>query len=62
MGDATASIIFNLMYLFFWIVVIKKVQKNLANRSQPLALQYSISQLVGQWRNYILRLSNRKWA
>jgi hypothetical protein len=62
MGDATASIIFNLMYLVFWVVAIRKMQRKLGNSSLSLVPQYSFSQLISQWREHILRLSSQKWA
>jgi hypothetical protein len=62
MGDATFSIIFNFMYIVFWAVVIRKMQRKLGNGSLSLALQYSFLQRIGQWREHIYRLSSRKWA
>ena len=62
MGDATASIIFNLIYLVFLATVLRKMQRKWGNDSLNLVPQYSVSQLIGQWRDQILRLSSRKWA
>jgi hypothetical protein len=60
MGDSTASIIFNLLYLFFWVAIIKKMQRRLGHNPQNLALQYNFSQLIGQWRGQVHRLGSRK--
>jgi len=62
MGDATVSIIFNLIYLVFWVAVIKKMRRQLAKDAPTLISLNSLSQLFGQWYGYILRLGNRKWA
>jgi hypothetical protein len=62
MGDATISIIFNLMYLVFWAAALRKMQRKSGNGSLNLAPQYSFSQRIGQWRGHILRLRNQKWA
>jgi hypothetical protein len=62
MEDATISLIFNLMYLLFWVAVIRKLQRKIGNGSLSLALQYSFLQRIGQWRNHIYRFSSRKSA
>ncbi|GAB4422687.1 MAG: hypothetical protein Fur0044_20690 [Anaerolineae bacterium] len=62
MGDATISIIFNLIYLVFWIAVIKKMRRQLDKDTPPLTSLNNFSQLLGQWYSYILRLGNGKWA
>lgn len=31
MDDSTASMIFNLMYIFFWFVVLRKMRKRLGH-------------------------------
>lgn|GEM_PF-6353948 len=55
MGDATISIIFNLIYLFFWIAVIKKMRQHLAKDTPTLTSLNNLSQLLSQWYGYILR-------
>lgn len=60
MGDASASIIFNLLYLFFWIAIIKKMQRRWDHNPQNLAPQYNFSQRIGQWRGQLHRLGSRK--
>ncbi|MBE7552752.1 MAG: hypothetical protein HS126_16910 [Anaerolineales bacterium] len=60
MGDSTASIIFNLLYLFFWIAILKKMQRRWGNTSHNLAPQYNFSQRIGQWRGQIHWLGSRK--
>lgn len=62
MGDATVSIIFNLIYLVFWAAVIKKMRRQLAKNTPTLISLNSLSQLLGQWYGFILRLGNGKWA
>ena len=60
MGDSTASIIFNLLYLVFWVAIIKKMQRRLGHNPQNLALQHNFSHLIGQWRGQIHPLGSRK--
>jgi hypothetical protein len=61
MGDATISIIFNLIYLIFWIAAFKKLKRKSGHNSLNLAPQYSFSHVISQWRTYVFRLNDQKW-